>query len=210
MYNGSTKFITPFQDIMRRLFELPKVRSQALRGNLPRKFTEWVGRLIKFCPICVKNSFKKPDVIAAHFACSSYVKMDRIAIDYIESLRPDEKGNDMIIVFIDCFSRWITLTAVQSKSGGTFADAYIAWLGLCFGEPKEILTDRGAQFTSKLTEQLAAVTGGRMVFTTAGSKQENAIVERANREVMRHLRNIIMDRRAMEEWSRYLPSSREF
>ena len=69
-------------------------------------------------------------MIAAHFACSSYVKMDRIAIDYIESLRPDEKGNDMIIVFIDCFSRWITLTAVQSKSGGTFADAYIACLGL--------------------------------------------------------------------------------
>ena len=43
-----------------------------------------------------------------------------------------------------------------------------------------------------------------MVFTTAGSKQENAIVERANREVMRHLRNVIMDRRAMDEWSRYL------
>jgi hypothetical protein len=130
--------------------------------------------------------------------------MNRIAIDCIENLRPDDKGNDMIVVIIDCFSRWITLTAVQSKSTGAFADAYIAWLGLCFGEPAEILTDRGAQFTSLLTEQLAAVTGGRMVFTTAGSKQENAIVERANREVMRHLRNIIMDRRAMDEWSRYL------
>jgi len=130
--------------------------------------------------------------------------MNRIAIDYIENLRPDDKGNDMIVVVIDCFSRWITLTAVQSKSTGAFADAYIAWLGLCFGEPAEILTDRGAQFTSLLTEQLTAVTGGRMVFTTAGSKQENAIVERANREVMRHLRNIIMDRRAMDEWSRYL------
>ena len=116
--------------------------------------------------------------------------MNRVAIDYIENLRPDDKGNDMIVVIIDCFSRWITLTAVQSKSTGAFADAYIAWLGLCFGEPTEILTDRGAQFTSLLTEQLAAVTGGRMVFTTAGSKQENAIVERANREVMRHLRDI--------------------
>jgi transposase InsO family protein len=153
----------------------------------------------------MKSSFRKPDVVAAHFSCSSYVKMNRIAIDYIESLRADGKGNDMIIVIIDCFSRWVSLTAVQSKSGGTFADAYIAWLGLCFGEPKEILTDRGAQFTSNLTEQLTAVTGGRMIFTTAGSKQENAIVERANREVMRHLRNVIMDRRAMDEWSRYLP-----
>ena len=191
-------------ETVRRLFELPQVRTMALRGRLPKRLLTWTERLVRHCPTCVKNSFRRPTNIAAHFSCSSYVKMNRVAIDYIESLRPDDKGNDMIVVIIDCFSRWITLTAVQSKSTGAFADAYIAWLGLCFGEPAEILTDRGAQFTSLLTEQLAAVTGGRMVFTTAGSKQENAIVERANREVLRHLRNIIMDRRAMDEWSRHL------
>jgi hypothetical protein len=52
--------------------------------------------------------------------------MNRIAIDYIENLRPDDKGKDMIVVIIDCFSRWITLTAVRIKSTGAFADAYIA------------------------------------------------------------------------------------
>ena len=195
-------------ETMRRLFELPKVRTLALRGRLPKELVRWVGMLVRFCPTCMKSSFRKPDVVAAHFSCSSYVKMNRIAIDYIESLRADGKGNDMIIVIIYCFLRWVSLTAVQSKSGGTFADAYIAWLGLCFGEPKEILTDRGAQFTSNLTEQLTAVTGGRMIFTTAGSKQENAIVERANREVIRHLRNVIMDRRAMDEWSDTYHSSK--
>ena len=188
----------------RRLFELPEVRSKALRGSLPKLLTKWIESLVRFCPTCAKNRVMKPKNVASHFACSSYVKMSRIAIDYIESLRPDDKGNDMIIVIIDCFSRWVSLTAVQSKSTCAFADAYVAWLGLCFGEPSEILTDRGTQFTSNLTDQLASVAGGRMIFTTAGSKQENAIVERANREVMRHLRNIIMDRRAMDEWGRYL------
>ena len=188
----------------RRLFELPEVRSRALRGRLHKHLIRWIESLVRFCPTCAKNRFAKPSNVASHFSCSSYVKMNRIAIDYIENLRTDDKGNDMIVVIIDCFSRWVSLTAVQSKSTSGFVDAYVSWLGLCFGEPAEILTDRGAQFTSTLTEQMASMMGSRMVFTTAGSKQENAIVERANREVMRHLRNIIMDRRAMDEWSRYL------
>ncbi len=44
-----------------------------------------------------------------------------------------------------------------------------------------------------------------MVYTTADSKEENAIVERANTEIMRHLRNIIMDKRAIDEWGKNVP-----
>ena len=44
-----------------------------------------------------------------------------------------------------------------------------------------------------------------MIFTTADSKEENAIVERANREVMRHLRNIIIDKRAIDDWGKNVP-----
>ena len=36
-------------------------------------------------------------------------------------------------------------------------------------------------------------------------KEQNAIVERQNKEVLRHLRNIIFDRRVANKWSRYLP-----
>jgi hypothetical protein len=40
----------------------------------------------------------------------------------------------------------------------------------------------------------------------AYSKEQNAIVERANKEVMRHLTAIILDRRVSEVWSsEYLP-----
>jgi hypothetical protein len=35
----------------------------------------------------------------------------------------------------------------------------------------------------------------------AYSKEQNAIVERANREVMRHLTAIIFDKRVSEAWS---------
>lgn len=39
--------------------------------------------------------------------------------------------------------------------------------------------------------------------TLAYSKEENAIVERANKEVMRHLRAIIFDRKSQRTWSRH-------
>jgi hypothetical protein len=41
--------------------------------------------------------------------------------------------------------------------------------------------------------------------TIAYSKEENAIVERANKEVMRHLRAFIFDERIMSDWVKYIP-----
>ena len=58
---------------------------------------------------------------------------------------------------------------------------------------------------SDLAQELFVLTNVRSIYTTPNSKQENAIVERANREVMRHLRAIIYDDRVIGEWSRHLP-----
>eukprot|EP01035_Chromulina_nebulosa_P024732 gene24732-32211_t len=37
------------------------------------------------------------------------------------------------------------------------------------------------------------------------SHEENGIVERANKEVLRHLRSIIFDKNILREWGDYLP-----
>jgi hypothetical protein len=50
-----------------------------------------------------------------------------------------------------------------------------------------------------------ALVGTEHVKTMEASKEENAIVERLNREVMRHLRNLVFDRQVYEKWSHMLP-----
>jgi hypothetical protein len=70
---------------------------------------------------------------------------------------------------------------------------------------EQILSDRGTQFMSNLVQSVFELTGVNSISVIQGSKQENSIVERANREVMRHLRNIVYDVRVIEEWSIYPP-----
>ena len=190
---------------MSKLFEIPEVQRLSLRGLLPKDLLSKISKMIKSCNTCQKNSPLKPTTQGTHFSCSAYKKMSRIAIDYLESLRPDAEGNDMIVVIIDCFSRFICLYPVKSKGTEIFLYAYLNWIGMGFGDPSEILADRGSQFTSRLTIELANAVGHNLTYTTAGSKEENSIVERANREVMRHLRNIIMDKRAIDEWAKNVP-----
>ena len=48
-------------------------------------------------------------------------------------------------------------------------------------------TDRGPAFHYELVEQLLQLSGVERSLATAYSKEENAIVERANQEVLRHL-----------------------
>ena len=42
-------------------------------------------------------------------------------------------------------------------------------------------------------------------WTAPYSKEENGIVERVNKETLRHLRNIIFDKRVGKKWSKFLP-----
>ena len=62
-----------------------------------------------------------------------------------------------------------------------------------FGTPEVVHTDRGIAFHNKLTSDLLRVVGTNQSLTTAYSKEENAIVARANKEVLRHLNALLFD-----------------
>ena len=188
---------------IRNLFEDKNFRRAALRGRIPEQMDGFINHWLQSCDTCQKMSVKRSMVQAEHFTCSVYQPMKRVAIDYIEKLTADRWGNDMIVVIIDCFSRFIVLYAVQSTRAKIFVDTFVKWISI-FGQPAEVLSDQGSQFLSDIVQQLYDLTRVKSIITTPNSKQENAIVERANREVMRHLRGIVYDERVLREWSLHL------
>jgi hypothetical protein len=67
--------------------------------------------------------------------------MSRVNVDYIESLAPDEDGNDMIVVIIDSLSRFVFFQAVRSTKAQEAAKALLRFI-CTFVIPDVIRSDR--------------------------------------------------------------------
>jgi hypothetical protein len=176
---------------------------QASNRDWPKR-REHVTRFVKLCPCCQKMSNMRKIIKAIPFTTSSYSLWDTISIDYIENLKPDEHGNTMIIVIIDNFSRFIDLYPTNSTKAEGAAEAIVNFSGK-YATPQNFVTDGGPAFKSLIIKELMESLGSAHHLTNAHSKEQNALVERANGEVLRHLRNIIFDERVAAKWSKYLP-----
>ena len=58
---------------------------------------------------------------------------------------------------------------------------------------------------NQLIDEFLEIIGTVHVLTMAYSKEENAIVERVNKEVMRHLRAILFEKGLKDKWSWIYP-----
>jgi hypothetical protein len=165
---------------------------------------EHVRKFIKTCPCCQKMSYLRIPIHTHPFTTASYSVMERVNVDTVGPLPMDEYGNKYIIVFIDCFSRFIELYAVPDTSAKHAARSLLNFVGR-YGIPAQLLSDNGSQFVNELLTEFFSLINTEHVRTLAYSKEENAIVERVNKEVMRHLRAIIFDKNLSNDWSDCLP-----
>jgi transposase InsO family protein len=164
-----------------------------------------VRDFVKQCPCCqFMQSSKTLIATTAPYNVSVRAPMDRLNIDTIGPLPPDENGNAYIIVIVDVFSRFVELYPAPDATALSAAKALIQWIGR-YGNPGEILSDNGAQYTAEIITQLCELIQVEHLTILPYSHEENAIVERANREVNRHLRAIVFDKKVKKEWSLFLP-----
>jgi hypothetical protein len=84
------------------------------------------------------------------------------------------------------------------------AECLLSHMGT-FGVPNEILTDNGSQYVNKHLYDLFNLLRTQHITITPYSSEQNGIVERANKEVLRHLKNILYDTKVVGAWSSYLP-----
>ena len=181
-----------------------------LKASVPPA-EHWTGMrkdardFVKQCPCCqFMQSSKTLIATTAPYNVSVRAPMDRLNIDTIGPLPPDENGNAYIIVIVDVFSRFVELYPAPDATALSAAKALIQWIGR-YGNPGEILSDNGAQYTADIITQLCELIQVEHLTILPYSHEENAIVERANREVNRHLRAIVFDKKVKKEWSLFLP-----
>jgi hypothetical protein len=137
---------------------------------------------------------------AQAFTKASYRPMEVVNIDTIGPLPPDEEGNSFILVIVDCFTRWVELYPLKDTTAALAARKILEFAGR-FGFPTKFRSDQGSQFVNAIIQELLSILGSDHELSMAYSKEENGIVERMNREVNRHLRNMLWDNRVRDNWS---------
>ena len=183
----------------------PRIK-QALQsqGTVVLRLRQKVKKFIRSCPCCQKMCMDKIRSKAKPFTLSTYHPMQTLMIDYIEDLPKDDLDCRHIAVVVDCFSRYCTLHATRTTKASELARSLTSHVSI-FGVPDDLITDKGPAFTSDVFRDLMLLLGTAHQKTLTGSKEEAGIVERLNKEVMRHLRNLIFDRRVYNSWSQSLP-----
>ena len=157
-------------------------------------------QFINQCPVCQKLKETKIALKVHPFTTASYSPMETINIDTIGPVAKDSFGNEFILVVIDCFTRWVELYPMPDTSAISAARGLLQFVG-SFGVPGLIKSDRGSQFVNNTIADLTKLLVTDHQLSIAYSSEENGIVERSNKEVMRHLRALIFDTKIRDTWS---------
>jgi transposase InsO family protein len=107
----------------------------------------------------------------------SYTPFEVLNIDYVGPF-PDD-GH--VLVIICAFTRWVELYWCQDATASWACDCLLQHFSF-------IRSDRGSHSANDLIKEFLDRIGTPHNLTLAYSKQENALVERVNKEVNRHLR----------------------
>ena len=71
-----------------------------------------------------------------------------------------------------------------------------------YGPPQELLTDQGSEYLNKTVQAICKSQAIKQMNTTiAHSHEQNARVERVNKELKRHLVNYCQDNRIRNHWT---------
>lgn len=126
--------------------------------------------------------------------------MECLNIDFVGPY-PD-KG--YLLVIIDTFTRWIELYPSEDATAKAALGGLLQHFGR-YGCPRIIRSDRGPHFANELIAGFLKATGTPHNLTLAYSSEENAIVERSNKEVNRHIIAYTFDNETVQQWRESIP-----
>ncbi|GLI69983.1 hypothetical protein VaNZ11_014632, partial [Volvox africanus] len=115
---------------------------------------------------------------------------ESVSMDFVVALPKTEGGYDAVFVMVDRLTKMVHLAPCTSsctaeQTARLFFDNVVRLHGI----PKNVISDRGGQFTSKFWEALCKLVGMRVNLSTAYHPQTDGQTERTNRMLGDMLRN---------------------
>jgi len=187
--------VNPTLEIVERVLEKdPSILKDKPEWKTKRKD---VTTFIKRCELCEKMRTQRLTQHTKHYAISKYGVLENIAIDSIH-ISESKAGNTHMLTIIDLATRYTVLKPIKDLTAKNAAKAIMEYIYV-YGIPNTICSDNGSQFQS-VFEETIAILKAEDYKIKAYSHQENGIVERAHREIRRHLRALLHETKGKEQW----------
>jgi transposase InsO family protein len=161
---------------------------------------------LKTCPECqlhtrneklVHHAPMKPLEVPAPFA--------RWHIDFIGELPTTSHGNRWIIMAVDYATNWPIARALKSATADEIVKFLYEEIVMKFGCPVELVSDRGANFLSKILKQYMLKIRSKHMFTSAFHPRTNSKCERLNQTFKHMLTKYVKG--LIHSWDEYVDSA---
>ena len=161
---------------------------------------DFIKESVEKCANCQKNRRRMTvylEPIVRHIKVPYLRK--RIGM-YNLTITPREKyGNDHLLVIVVEYPKFVWGYPAAKFDEETCASAIMIFISL-YGLFEEIWSDPGSDFTSNVIKQLNKYLGMNHVFSLV-DRHESCGVEGSNKQILRHVKALVMDQRSESTWS---------
>jgi len=129
--------------------------------------------------------------------------MERIAIDVMGPLPISDHGNKYVLVISDYFTKWTESFAMPNQEAEIVADIVACEFVSRFGALRQLHTDQGCNFESRLFQEMCRILEIDKTSTTPLRPQSDSMVERFNRTLEAMLSKFVSENH--KDWDKCLP-----
>ena len=163
-----------------------------------------VKRFVQECLQCLSvNGVKEPRPLAATLRASKPNEL--LHFDFLTLPLDRDTEWRYVLVMKDGLSGFVELHGSRHCTAEDAASALLSWFAR-YGIVHTWVSDQGAHFKNEVMDQLRRTLGAQHHFVTAYSPWANGTVEVVNRQLLRVLRAVLVERRMRStQWSTVLP-----